>query len=85
MSGNEIVVAPEKHLQRCAMTGSDFIELIRVPQLTDRAPYAYAAVASDVRRLVFTAGACPLDEQGETVAVGDVAGAYSVASASSKA
>jgi enamine deaminase RidA (YjgF/YER057c/UK114 family) len=56
------------------MTGSDYIELIRVPQLTDRAPYAYAAVASDVRRLVFTAGACPLDEQGETVAVGDVAG-----------
>jgi enamine deaminase RidA (YjgF/YER057c/UK114 family) len=56
------------------MTGSDFIELIRAPQLTDRAPYAYAAVACDVRRLVFTAGACPLDEQGETVAVGDVAG-----------
>jgi enamine deaminase RidA (YjgF/YER057c/UK114 family) len=55
------------------MTASDFIELIRAPRLTDRAPYAYAAVASDVRRLVFTAGACPLDEKGETVAVGDVA------------
>ena len=52
---------------------SDAIELIRAPGLTDRAPYAYAAVASDVRRLVFTAGACPLDERGETVAVGDVA------------
>lgn len=50
------------------------IELIRAPQLTDRAPYAYASVASDVRRLVFTAGACPLDERGETVAVGDVTG-----------
>jgi enamine deaminase RidA (YjgF/YER057c/UK114 family) len=50
--------------------------LIRAPRLTDRAPYAYAAVASDVRRLGFTAGACPLDEEGETeaVAVGDVAG-----------
>jgi enamine deaminase RidA (YjgF/YER057c/UK114 family) len=56
------------------MTASAPIALIRVPQLTDRAPYAYAAVASDVRRLVFTAGACPLDEQGETVAVGDLAG-----------
>jgi enamine deaminase RidA (YjgF/YER057c/UK114 family) len=56
------------------MTASDFIELIRAPGLTDRAPYAYAAVASGVRRLVFTAGACPLDEQGGTVAVGDLAG-----------
>jgi enamine deaminase RidA (YjgF/YER057c/UK114 family) len=27
-----------------------------------------------VRRLVFTAGACPLDDQGATVAVGDLAG-----------
>lgn len=56
------------------MTASDPIELIRAPQLTDSAPYAYAAVASDVRRLVFTAGACPLDDDGATVAVGDVAG-----------
>jgi hypothetical protein len=31
-------------------------------------------VASDVRRLVFTAGACPLDEDGATVAVRGVAG-----------
>jgi enamine deaminase RidA (YjgF/YER057c/UK114 family) len=30
--------------------------------------------ARDCSRLVFTAGACPLDESGETVAVGDVAG-----------
>lgn len=50
------------------------IDLIRVPGLTTRAPYAYAAVASDVRRLVFTAGACPLDENGATVAVGDIVG-----------
>ena len=56
------------------MTAPDFIELIRAPQLTDRAPYAYAAVASDIRRLVFTAGACPLDKDGATVAVGDVTG-----------
>ncbi|GAA3295235.1 RidA family protein [Dactylosporangium vinaceum] len=56
------------------MSGSEAVELVRVPQLSDRAPYAYAAVASDVRRLVFTAGACPLDEHGATVAAGDVAG-----------
>jgi enamine deaminase RidA (YjgF/YER057c/UK114 family) len=54
------------------MTGS--VELIRVPDLTGTAPYAYAAVAEGVRRLVFTAGACPLDGNGDTVAVGDVAG-----------
>lgn len=55
------------------MTTRAPIELIRPPELTDRAPYAYAAVAHDVSRLVFTAGACPLDETGATVAVGDVA------------
>lgn len=53
---------------------TDAIELIRVSELTGTAPYAYAAVADGVRRLVFTAGACPLDANGETVAVGDVAG-----------
>jgi enamine deaminase RidA (YjgF/YER057c/UK114 family) len=50
------------------------IELIRSPHLAERAPYAYAAVAHDVTRLVFTAGACPLDAAGNTVAVGDVVG-----------
>jgi enamine deaminase RidA (YjgF/YER057c/UK114 family) len=50
------------------------IDLIRCPQLAARAPYAYAAVANDVTRLVFTAGACPLDEAGNTVAIGDVSG-----------
>ena len=48
------------------------IEFVRSARLTDRAPYAYASVAHDVRRLVFTAGACPLDRAGETVAIGDV-------------
>jgi enamine deaminase RidA (YjgF/YER057c/UK114 family) len=50
------------------------VELIRSSELTDVAPYAYAAVAHGVRRLVFTAGACPLDADGNTVAIGDVAG-----------
>jgi enamine deaminase RidA (YjgF/YER057c/UK114 family) len=50
------------------------VELVRSRELTDVAPYAYAAVARDVTRLVFTAGACPLDADGKTVAIGDVAG-----------
>ena len=50
------------------------VELVRSDALTEIAPYAYAAVAHDVTRLVFTAGACPLDRAGETVAIGDVAG-----------
>ncbi|WP_207225674.1 RidA family protein [Blastococcus saxobsidens] len=49
------------------------IELVRPPGLTDSAPYAHAAV-TDPGRMVFTAGACPLDAEGRTVAVGDVAG-----------
>ena len=47
--------------------------LVRSSDLTDKAPYAYAAVAPPGGRLVFTAGACPLDAAGETVAPGDVA------------
>lgn len=50
------------------------VDLIRAPALAGTVPYAYAAVAHDVTRLVFTAGACPLDEHGTTVAVGDVTG-----------
>jgi len=68
------LAAPESICNDAPMTASDSIELIRAPQLTDQAPYAYAAVASGIRRLVFTAGACPLDEDGTAVAVGDVAG-----------
>ena len=56
------------------MTDPRPVELIRSTDLDDRVPYAYAAVAHGVTRLVFTAGACPLDDSGEIVAVGDVAG-----------
>ena len=49
------------------------MRLVRPSELTDQAPYAYAAVAPPGARLVFTAGACPLDRDGETVAPGDVA------------
>ena len=49
------------------------VTLVRSTDLTDKAPYAYAAVSPPGARLVFTAGACPLDAAGETVAPGDVA------------
>lgn len=38
------------------------------------APYACASSVEGRARLVFTAGACPLDSGGNTVAVGDVSG-----------
>jgi enamine deaminase RidA (YjgF/YER057c/UK114 family) len=50
------------------------VRLVRSEALASRAPYAYAAVVEDARRIVFTAGACPLDEDGNTVCVGDFAG-----------
>jgi enamine deaminase RidA (YjgF/YER057c/UK114 family) len=49
------------------------VTLVRSTDLTDKAPYAYAAVSPPGMRLVFTAGACPLNAAGETVAPGDVA------------
>jgi len=49
------------------------IELVVPPDLASTVPYAYAAV-TDPGRMVFTAGACPLDADGVTVAPGDVAG-----------
>lgn len=50
------------------------VELIRSASLSDVAEYAYAATAPAEARLIFLAGACPLDADGATVAVGDVAG-----------
>jgi enamine deaminase RidA (YjgF/YER057c/UK114 family) len=49
------------------------IRLIRSTTLSDVAEYAYAATAPKDARLIFLAGACPLDENGSTVAVGDYA------------
>ena len=48
------------------------VELVRSTTLTDTVPYAYAAVTLS-GRLVFTAGACPLDQDGAVVSPGDVA------------
>lgn len=49
------------------------VELIRSSALTDSAPYAYASVVP-AGRMVFTAGACPLDARGNIVEPDDVAG-----------
>jgi enamine deaminase RidA (YjgF/YER057c/UK114 family) len=49
------------------------VTLIRSSSLSSVAPYSYAATAPSNARLIFLAGACPLDGEGRTVGVGDVA------------
>lgn len=48
------------------------VTLVRSARLYAGVPYAYAATVS-AGDLVCTAGACPLDDQGNVVAKGDVA------------
>ncbi|GAA3849848.1 RidA family protein [Streptomyces sedi] len=55
------------------------VTLIRSAALSDVAEYAYAATAPAEARLVFLAGACPLNADGSTAAVGDYAGQAAVA------
>lgn len=50
------------------------VTLIRSDALSDVAEYAYAATAPADSRLIFLAGACPLNDDGTTAAVGDHAG-----------
>lgn len=47
------------------------VQLIRSTALSDVAEYAYAATAPAGTRFVFMAGACPLADDGTTVAPGD--------------
>src|SRR6516225_12210877 len=47
------------------------INLVRSGSLYPGVPYAYASVAPP-GALIFTAGACPLDDQGQVAGVGDV-------------
>lgn len=49
------------------------VTLIRSGSLAESVEYAYAATASTDARLIFLAGACPLDPQGATVGAGDYA------------
>lgn len=53
---------------------SDHAQLIRSSRLAAQVEYAYAAVAHPDAQLIFTAGACPLDEHGNIVPLNDVAG-----------
>ena len=46
-------------------------EFVSPPSLYAGAPYEYAAVAPEGARLVYAAGACPLNADGEIVALGD--------------
>jgi enamine deaminase RidA (YjgF/YER057c/UK114 family) len=50
------------------------VRLIRNDQLTQQVDYAYAATVDAPVRSIWVAGACPLDLDGKTVAVGDYAG-----------
>lgn len=50
------------------------VTLIRSTALSDIAEYAYAATAPAESRLIFLAGACPLNDDGSTAAIGDYAG-----------
>jgi enamine deaminase RidA (YjgF/YER057c/UK114 family) len=46
-------------------------EFVSPPSLYGEAPYEYAALAPPGARLVFAAGACPLNDAGEVVSPGD--------------
>jgi enamine deaminase RidA (YjgF/YER057c/UK114 family) len=50
------------------------VRLIRNRDLAQTVDYAYAAEAPAPVRALWTAGACPLDTEGKTVAPGDYAG-----------
>lgn len=47
------------------------VRLLRSEHLTPSVPYAYAAATDRPGRLLFTAGACPLDDECRVVAPGD--------------
>ncbi|ROP74517.1 RidA family protein [Curtobacterium sp. PhB115] len=53
---------------------NNLVRLIRFDVLSDVAEYAYASTAPSGTRFVFLAGACPLESDGSTAAVGDYAG-----------
>lgn len=49
------------------------VTLIRSAHLADRAQYAYAATAPADARIIYLAGACPLNSDGSTAGIGDYA------------
>ena len=52
---------------------SETVSLIHSAELSDVAQYAYAATAPAEARIIFFAGACPLNLDGSTAGVGDIA------------
>lgn len=60
-----LTASEEKYVSKAA-------HLVRSPSLFSSAEYAYAAVVAGGSRLVFAAGACPLDRDGVTVGVGNI-------------
>ncbi len=52
-------------------SGAMAVQLVRSARLFPGVPYAYAAKVHQPE-LIFTAGACPLDDQGQVVAPADV-------------
>ena len=54
-----------------AESGAMGVNLIRSTRLYPGVPYAYASTVGQAD-LIFTAGACPLDEQGQVTAPGDI-------------
>src|SRR5580704_13676591 len=54
------------------------VNLIRSDSLYTGVPYAYASIAAP-GALIFTAGACPLDDNGKVVGAGDVRAQASLA------
>jgi enamine deaminase RidA (YjgF/YER057c/UK114 family) len=54
------------------------VELIRATTLSSVAQYAYAATAPTDARMIFLAGACPLNDDGSTAAIGDYPGQAAV-------
>jgi enamine deaminase RidA (YjgF/YER057c/UK114 family) len=54
------------------------INLVRSDSLFKEVPYAYASIAPR-GSLIFTAGACPLDDRGQVVGLGDVRAQASLA------
>ena len=54
------------------------IKLVHIDSLYTEVPYAYASIAPR-GSLIFTAGACPLNDKGEVIGVGDVRAQASLA------
>lgn len=67
-----IRLAPTRPCCEHPRMSAEHVQLHRSPSLARGVPYAYGASTTTPGRVLFTAGACPLDESGATVGVGDL-------------